>query len=98
MSQMSQFGIQFNKNSFGLTCSAPLQIASLPPNQSTTYSLPLAFTGPIQKMEPLDTLQVRIFEDKNENLFLNVGLKIDLKFGKKWFCNLKLMKSIFTYF
>ena len=55
---MSQFGIQFNKNSFGLTPAAQLQIASLPPNQSTSYSLPLAFNGPIQKMEPLDQLQV----------------------------------------
>ena len=55
---MSQFGIQFNKNSFGLTAAAPLQIASLPPNQSTSYSLPMIFNGAIQKMEPLDTLQV----------------------------------------
>ena len=57
---MSQFGIQFNKNSFGLAAAAPLQIATLPPNQSTSYSLPLALTGPIQKMEPLDQLQVAI--------------------------------------
>ena len=26
MSPMSQFGIQFNKNSFGLTAAAPLQV------------------------------------------------------------------------
>ena len=43
MSPMSQFGIQFNKNSFGLGSSAQLQIASLPCNQSTQYSLPLTF-------------------------------------------------------
>jgi len=60
MSPMSQFGIQFNKNSFGLGSSSQLQIASLPPNQSTKYSLPLTFNNAVQKMEPLDTLQVAI--------------------------------------
>jgi hypothetical protein len=60
MSPMSGFGIQFNKNSFGLGAAAPLQIASLPPNQSTQYSLQLNFGSAVQKMEPLDTLQIAI--------------------------------------
>jgi len=60
MSPMSGFGIQFNKNSFGLGGAAPLQIASLPPNQSTQYSLPLNFGNAVQKMEPLDTLQIAV--------------------------------------
>jgi len=60
MSPMSQFGIQFNKNSFGLTAAAPLQVATLPSNQSVSYSLPLTFGGAVEKMEPLDTLQVAV--------------------------------------
>ena len=67
MSPMSQFGIQFNKNSFGLTAAAPLQIASLPPNQATSYSLSLVFSGAIQKMEPLDTLQIAV--KNNQKVF-----------------------------
>ena len=43
-----------------LGSSAQLQIASLPPNQSTKYSLPLSFNNAVQKMEPLDTLQIAV--------------------------------------
>lgn len=47
-------------DSFGLIPSSALQVPSpLPPHQSANASLPLSTTGPVQKMEPLNNLQVR---------------------------------------
>ncbi|XP_069684078.1 AP-1 complex subunit beta-1 [Periplaneta americana] len=61
MQAMAGFAIQLNKNSFGLTPSAALQVMSpLPPSMSHECSLPLATTGAIQRMEPLNNLQVAI--------------------------------------
>jgi len=59
MQPMMGFAIQFNKNSFGLTPASPLQVQSpLPPGATAESSVALATTGPVQKMEPLTTLQV----------------------------------------
>jgi hypothetical protein len=59
MQPMSNFAIQFNKNSFGLIPAQTLQVPSpLTPNQSCEVSLPLNTTGPVQKMDPLTNLQV----------------------------------------
>ncbi|NXE70475.1 AP1B1 protein, partial [Calcarius ornatus] len=56
---MSDFAIQFNRNSFGLAPAAPLQVhAPLAPNQSVEISLPLNTVGSVMKMEPLNNLQV----------------------------------------
>jgi hypothetical protein len=61
MQPMLNFAIQFNKNSFGLTAASPMQVMSpLPPGVSTEVALALATNGPVQKMEPLNTLQVAI--------------------------------------
>ena len=60
MQPMSGFGIQFNKNSFGVTPAQPLNVPAVPPNQSVDVSLPLNTSGAIQKMEPLTNLQVAI--------------------------------------
>uniref|UniRef100_A0A182PRR8 AP complex subunit beta n=1 Tax=Anopheles epiroticus TaxID=199890 RepID=A0A182PRR8_9DIPT len=60
MQAMTGFAIQLNKNSFGLVPSAPLQVAPLQPSQSVDTSLPLGTTGPVQRMEPLNNLQVAI--------------------------------------
>eukprot|EP00054_Salpingoeca_dolichothecata_P008265 m.47181 g.47181 ORF g.47181 m.47181 type:complete len:881 (-) comp17615_c0_seq1:27-2669(-) len=57
---MGEFAIQFNKNSFGLTPEATLNIPTLPPNGSAETSLPLNNLGAIQKMDPLLKLQVAI--------------------------------------
>lgn len=60
MQAMGGFAIQFNKNSFGIA-PAPLQVQSpLAPNQAASTSLPLNTSGPIQKMDPLNNLQVAI--------------------------------------
>lgn len=60
MQGMGGFAIQFNKNSFGITPTL-LQVQSpLLPNQSADTSLLLNPGGPIQKMEPLNNLQVAI--------------------------------------
>lgn len=60
MQAMNGFAIQFNKNSFGVAPGAPLQIGALQPGQSLEHNLPLNTTGPVQRMDPLTTLQVAI--------------------------------------
>ncbi|XP_058230879.1 AP-1 complex subunit beta-1 isoform X2 [Hemibagrus wyckioides] len=61
MSVMTDFAIQFNKNSFGLAPAGPLQVLTpLSPNQTVEVSLPLGTSGPVMKMEPLNNLQVAI--------------------------------------
>uniref|UniRef100_T1GYI4 Beta-adaptin appendage C-terminal subdomain domain-containing protein n=1 Tax=Megaselia scalaris TaxID=36166 RepID=T1GYI4_MEGSC len=60
MSAMSGFAIQLNKNSFGLTPTAPLQVPVIQPGQSAEVSLALGTGGVVQRMEPLNNLQVAI--------------------------------------
>lgn len=60
MQPMSGFAIQLNKNSFGLIPTQPLQVGPLPPNQMAEVSLPLGNHGPVQRMEPLNNLQVAV--------------------------------------
>lgn len=62
MQAMSGFAIQLNKNSFGLAPAAPLQVSPLQPSQSVDTSLILNTTGQIQRMEPLNNLQVNFEE------------------------------------
>uniref|UniRef100_U5EX18 AP complex subunit beta n=1 Tax=Corethrella appendiculata TaxID=1370023 RepID=U5EX18_9DIPT len=60
MSAMNGFAIQLNKNSFALTPAAPLSVPHLQPSQTAEASLVLATTGTVQRMEPLNNLQVAI--------------------------------------
>lgn len=60
MQAMSGFAIQLNKNSFGITPAGPLQVPVLQPSQSVEVSLTLNTTGTVQRMEPLNNLQVAI--------------------------------------
>uniref|UniRef100_A0AAY4E056 AP complex subunit beta n=1 Tax=Denticeps clupeoides TaxID=299321 RepID=A0AAY4E056_9TELE len=61
LSVMSDFAIQFNRNSFGLAPAGPLQVLTpLTPNQTIDVALPLSTVGPIMKMEPLTNLQVAV--------------------------------------
>ncbi|XP_048836588.1 AP-1 complex subunit beta-1 isoform X1 [Brienomyrus brachyistius] len=61
MSIMTDFAIQFNRNSFGLAPAGPLQVLTpLSPNQTIEVSLPLNTVGPVMKMEPLNNLQVAV--------------------------------------
>ncbi|XP_031611128.1 AP-1 complex subunit beta-1 isoform X2 [Oreochromis aureus] len=61
MSVMTDFAIQFNRNSFGLAPAGPLQVLTpLNPNQSIEVTLPLNTVGPVMKMEPLNNLQVAV--------------------------------------
>lgn len=57
---MNGFAIQFNKNSFGIAPASPLSVGALQPGQSLEVGLQLNTTGPIQRMEPLNNLQVAI--------------------------------------
>lgn len=58
MQAMSGFAVQLNKNSFGLVPTAPLQVGTLQPSQTIESSLILGTTGTVQRMEPLNNLQV----------------------------------------
>ena len=58
MQPMSGFGLQLNKNSFGLVPAQPLNVPNIASNQSFDVSLPLGTNGPVQRMEPLTNLQV----------------------------------------
>lgn len=61
MQPITNFAIQLNKNSFGISPAAPLNVpAPLAPNQSVDVSLTLSVTGPVQRMDPLTNLQVAI--------------------------------------
>lgn len=61
MQAMAGFAIQFNKNSFGLTPSCPLNIPSpLLANTSAETSLPVNTTGAVLRMDPLTNLQVAV--------------------------------------
>ena len=60
MQPMSDFGIQFNKNSFGLAPAGPLSLAAVAPGATVATQLVLTTQGVVQKMEPLNTLQVAI--------------------------------------
>lgn len=70
MQAMSGFAVQLNKNSFGLVPTAPLQVGTLQPSQSIESSLILGTTGTVQRMEPLNNLQViyKCFSNINQNL------------------------------
>ncbi|KJE92686.1 adaptor-like protein complex 1 beta 1 subunit [Capsaspora owczarzaki ATCC 30864] len=61
MQPMSNFAIQFNKNSFGLQPAQPLNLpAPIPPNQSTQVSLPLTTGGVVQRTDPLNAVQIAV--------------------------------------
>lgn len=61
MTPMSDFAIQFNKNSFGLIPAQPLRVASpLLPSATVNATLYLACSGPVLKMDPLNNLQVAL--------------------------------------
>ncbi|XP_046474029.1 AP-1 complex subunit beta-1 isoform X1 [Neodiprion pinetum] len=59
MQPMGGFAIQLNKNSFGLTPAAPLQVGGpLNPGASIETSVILSTAGAVQRMDPLNDLQV----------------------------------------
>uniref|UniRef100_A0AAY4CAY4 AP complex subunit beta n=1 Tax=Denticeps clupeoides TaxID=299321 RepID=A0AAY4CAY4_9TELE len=61
LQHMTDFAIQFNKNSFGMIPTTPLAVHTpLMPNQSIDISLPLNTIGPVMKMDPLNNLQVAV--------------------------------------
>lgn len=60
MAAMSGFAIQFNKNSFGLTPAAAINLPQLNPGQTRDISLQLATNGAVLKMDPINSLQVAL--------------------------------------
>ena len=61
MTNISEFAIQLNSNSFGLQPEQPLNVPALIPNKSIDVSLPLIDKKEsVMKMEPLTNLQVAV--------------------------------------
>ncbi|CAH0595141.1 unnamed protein product [Chrysodeixis includens] len=60
MQAMSGFAIQLNKNSFGVFPSGGLSVGAVAAGASAAAPLALATQGPVQRMEPLNNLQVAI--------------------------------------
>uniref|UniRef100_A0A8C9A4L4 AP complex subunit beta n=1 Tax=Prolemur simus TaxID=1328070 RepID=A0A8C9A4L4_PROSS len=93
LQHMTDFAIQFNKNSFGVIPSTPLAIHTpLMPNQSIDVSLPLNTLGPVMKMEPLNNLQVAVKNNIDVFYFsclipLNVLFVEDGKMGNLSTCD-----------
>ncbi|KAF7632781.1 AP complex subunit beta [Meloidogyne graminicola] len=57
---LDSFAIQFNSNSFGLVPSSQFNPGTIFPNQTVSTNLICSTNGPIQKMDPLNNLQVAI--------------------------------------
>ncbi|CAB3222116.1 unnamed protein product [Arctia plantaginis] len=60
MQAMSGFAIQLNKNSFGVFPVGGLAVGAVGAGAMVEAPLALATTGPVQRMEPLNNLQVAI--------------------------------------
>lgn len=60
MQAMSGFAIQLNKNSFGVYPGGALSVGALAAGARADASLPLAVAGPVQRMDPLNNLQVAV--------------------------------------
>uniref|UniRef100_A0A8P4GGD4 AP complex subunit beta n=1 Tax=Dicentrarchus labrax TaxID=13489 RepID=A0A8P4GGD4_DICLA len=61
LQHMTDFAVQFNKNSFGMIPTSPLPVHTpLMPSQSIEVSLPINTIGPVMKMDPLNNLQVAV--------------------------------------
>ncbi|KAI5634190.1 non-SMC mitotic condensation complex subunit 1 domain-containing protein [Phthorimaea operculella] len=60
MQPMTGFAIQLNKNSFGIFPVGGLSVGVLAAGATAEAPLQLATTGPVQRMEPLNNLQVAI--------------------------------------
>uniref|UniRef100_A0AAQ4PFG7 AP complex subunit beta n=1 Tax=Gasterosteus aculeatus aculeatus TaxID=481459 RepID=A0AAQ4PFG7_GASAC len=61
LQHMTDFAVQFNKNSFGMIPTSPLPVHTpLMPSQTIEVSLPINTIGPVMKMDPLNNLQVAV--------------------------------------
>ncbi|TPX30432.1 hypothetical protein SmJEL517_g05988 [Synchytrium microbalum] len=75
------FAIQFNVNSFALTNAAPLVVPTISPNGVAEVSLALSATGNVQKMEPVNLLQVAI-KDNLGVFYFNAMVPLYALFGE----------------
>uniref|UniRef100_A0A8D3A814 AP complex subunit beta n=1 Tax=Scophthalmus maximus TaxID=52904 RepID=A0A8D3A814_SCOMX len=88
LQHMTDFAVQFNKNSFGVIPTSPLPVHTpLMPSQSIEVSLPLNTIGPVMKMDPLNNLQVAVKNSIDVFYFsvlipLNVFFVEDGKMGR----------------
>lgn len=78
---MSNFAIQFNKNSFGIAPTIPLNVGAVQPGQSLEASLNLNTNGPVQRMDPLTTLQVAI-KNNVDIFYYACQIPIQILFGE----------------
>ena len=78
--QMSDFAISFNKNSFALTPASALSVSPVAPGQSAETSLPLAFTGARNKTDPLNQLQIAI-KNNVQTHYCQIAVPLETLFG-----------------
>jgi vesicle coat complex subunit len=78
---LSNFAIQLNKNSFGLTTATALQVNLIQPNQTTSASLKLTTTGPVMKMTPITNLQVAL-KNNIDVFYFSVVIPIHIFFAE----------------
>lgn len=61
MAPITGFAVQFNKNSFGVTLAEPMNLPTpIQPNTSANTSITLQTSGQVQKMNPINQLQVAL--------------------------------------
>ncbi|KAJ3055615.1 hypothetical protein HK097_009942 [Rhizophlyctis rosea] len=78
---MSDFAIQFNVNSFGVAPAAALQVPSpLGPGATVDVSLPLNTSGGVQRMEPVNLLQIAVKNNVGVYYF-SISIPIHVLFG-----------------
>ena len=89
---MHGFAIQLNKNSFGLTIINQLQISMLQPNQASVTTMVLNTNGPVQKMQPINNLQIAVKNNIDVSYFsalvpMHVYFAEDGEIDKRLFLN-----------
>lgn len=77
---MTDIATQFNVNSYGLTPSSPLDL-SVPPHSSVNASQELVQGGGVQRMDPVNLLQVAV---KNNVGVYYFSVEIPLEFVKNF--------------
>lgn len=84
LQDMTNFAIEFNKNSFGVILSTPLAIRTpLMPNQTTDVSLALNTLGSVMKMEPLNNLHVAV-KNNIDVFYFRWLISFNVLFCRRW--------------
>uniref|UniRef100_A0AAR2KN12 AP complex subunit beta n=1 Tax=Pygocentrus nattereri TaxID=42514 RepID=A0AAR2KN12_PYGNA len=96
LQHMTDFAIQFNKNSFGVIPTTPLPVHTpLMPNQNIDISLPLNTIGPVMKMDPLNNLQVAV-KNNIDVFYFSVLIPLNVFFVEDGKMGMYLLHDFYT--